>query len=301
MRTRSLLLYCTLFAACNNGTGTDRPTLDLTWEGEVRILTGDTLFTPCGTTTKFRLTGPGLDSIAQRYGYLVTVPEQWIKTWCSGHLAAGPGGGPDSVLVATRYMHMDPAAYCAPVPNDSMSGSYVAVSTNSAATRTEQLILLPNGDATITTTGMGGLHSELDGHWGLNSDGNLVFVEVQARFMLLFKWDQGNVVRMQPDGRTGEVYAREGVADRLQGTYGRTARWLAAVSTELGDPLRAEDLRPSMPLDSLFPDPASRAALRASAGDTLGMNEQKLNTVWAKADNVQKVNMLMRMHLRAAR
>jgi len=87
----------------------------------------------------------------------------------------------------------------------------------------------------------------------------------------------------------------------MEGTFGRTAMWLAAVATGQGDTLRAESLRPDMSLDSLFPTPAAREALRASAPDTLGMTEQKLNSLWGSSEQVKDVNALMRTHLMEVR
>ena len=56
-----------------------------------------------------------------------------------------------------------------------------------------------------------------------------------------------------------------------------------------------------MSLDSLFPTPAAREALRASAPDTLGMTEQKLNSLWGSSEQVKDVNALMRTHLMEVR
>ena len=269
-------------------------------EGEVRILPGDTAFSPCGSNAIFRISGPGLDSIAHRYTYLNTVPGQWIKAWFSGHYVSEPARGSDSLLIAESYMHMDVAVTCPPVPNDSLAGSYKADLPTSAIERTETLLLLPNGDATLFTHS-NTMDSEVDGHWGLNSDGQLVFVEYDGKYRFSFLLEQGQLVRLLPDNARGAVYKRDGPAVRLQGAFRRTAIWLSMVATAEGHELLAMDVRPAMRLDSLFPGAASQTALKASAGKELGMSEQQLNTTWIKAENVQDVNMLMRAHIRAKR
>ncbi|MGB3870395.1 MAG: hypothetical protein WA937_13160 [Flavobacteriales bacterium] len=292
-----------LVYGCHGPVATEQPASDpagTNFQGEVRILPGDTAFGPCGSLAVFRLTGPGLDSIAHRYTYLNTVPGQWIKTWLSGHYAPDPAGGPDSLLIAERYMHMDVAVTCPPVPDRRMAGNYVADPAQHADARTTRLLLLPNGDATSFTSS-NTMHTEVDGHWGINKDGQLIFVEYDGKYSFAFAQEQGRLVRVLAGNARGAAYVREGPPVRLQGAFGRTARWLAEVATAQGHPLRAEDVRPAMPLDSLFPDAASQAALRASAAEQLNMDEHQLSTTWTKAENVQDVTMLMRAHSRAER
>lgn len=305
MRLSSFLLFiiAALVLGCQEPASMERSapaTISEDLQGEVRIIPGDTAFSPCGSNAIFRLSGPGLDSIAHRYTYLNTVPGQWIKTWFSGHFAADPAGGPNSLLIAERYMHMDVAVTCPPVPNDSMAGNYKAAIPTSANDRSETLLLLPNGDATLFTQS-NTLNSEVDGHWGLNSDGQVVFVEYDGKYRFSFLPEQGRLVRLLQNNAQGTVYERDGPPVRLQGAFRRTAIWLAMVATAQGHELLAMDVLPDMRLDSLFPDAASQAALKASAGEQLGMDEHQLNTTWSKAENVQDVNMLMRAHIRAKR
>ena len=277
------------------------PAKQSNWEGEVRILPGDTSFMPCGTHKALRLTGPGLDSIAQKYVYLVTKPGQWIKTWWEGNIAAAGDGKPDSVLLATRYLQMDAEVHCTPIPNKALAGSYLRTTPRRGLPSNEQLLFFPNGDATDIITNPDGMHVESDGRWGVNSDGQLSYSPDMPHFTFTFIIEQGQLVRILPNGKIGPTFTREGPADRMSGTAGRTARWLASVATAHGHTVLPEDLRPAMPLDSLFPNAASRAALRASAGDSLGMDEERLNSIWGTADKVGEVTILMRMHLRAIR
>lgn len=302
MRTAAVPLFCALVLAFGcKGPGTpEKAGADTYWEGAVRILPGDTAFTPCGSTAPVRLTGPGLDSIAHRYTYLRTATGQWIKTWLSGHMAL-PAPGQDSVLQTSHYMHMDSEVDCPPVPNDQMVGKYVSISGGSLGIVTQQIMLLPGGDAVFTTTAEDSPVIEDDANWGLDADRDLVLEIPQRHAKFLFTWEKGGLRSYLPNGAPGPTYKLIGPADRMEGTFGRTANWLAAVAASQGDTLHAEDLRPSMPLDSLFPTPAARAALRASAMDTLGMTEQALNTVWGAADNVKEVNTLMRNHIRDGR
>lgn len=302
MRTVAFPVLCILVLAygCKEAGSSEKASADTYWEGEVRILPGDTAFTPCGSTTPIRLTGPGLDSIAHRYTYLHTATGQWIKTWFSGRMTL-PAVEKDSVLHATHYMHMDSEVDCPPVPNDQMVGKYVSISGGSLGIVTQQIMLLPGGDAVFTTTAEDSPVIEDDANWGLDADRDLVLELPQRHAKFLFTWEKGGLRSYLPNGAPGPAYKLLGTADRMEGTFGRTANWLAAVAASQGDTLRAEDLRLNMPLDSLFPTPEAREALRASAVDTLGMPEQTLNTVWGAADNVKDVNTLMRNRLREVR
>lgn len=302
MRTVAFPVLSILVLAygCKEAGSSEKTSADTYWEGEVRILPGDTAFTECGTTTPIRLTGPGLDSIAHRYAYLHIATGQWIKTWLSGHLFL-PAPGQDSVLHATSFMHMDSEVNCPPVPNDQMTGKYVSISGGSLGIVTQEIMLLPGGDAVFTTTAADSPLIEDDANWGLDADRDLVLELPQRHAKFFFTWEKGGLRSQLPNGAPGPAYKLSGPADRMEGSFGSTARWLAAVATAQGDTLRAENLRPGMSLDSLFPDPADRAALRASAVDTLGMAEQDLNSVWGTADNVKDVNALMRNHRREVR
>lgn len=302
MRTATFPLLCVLLLAlgCKETGTSEKASADTYWEGEVRILPGDTAFTECGTTTPIRLTGPGLDSIAHRYAYLHIATGQWIKTWLSGRMIL-PAPDQDSVLHTTSYMHMDSEVSCPPVPNDQMAGKYVSISGGALGIVTQEIMLLPGGDAVFTTTAADSPLIEDDGNWGLDADRDLVLELPQRHTKFFFTWEKEGLRSHLANGAPGPAYKLMGPADRMQGSFARTAQWLAAVAAAQGDTLRAEKLRPGMSLDSLFPDPAARAALRASAVDTLGMAEQDLNNVWGAADNVKEVNALMRNHIRDGR
>ena len=302
MRTAAFPLLCVLALAygCKEGGTSGKAVADTYWEGEVRILQGDTVFTPCGSTTSIRLTGPGLDSIAHRYTFLRTTNGQWVKTWLSGHMVL-PAPDQDSILSAAHYMHMDSEVNCPPVPNDQMAGKYVSINGGSLGMVTQEVMLLQGGDAVMTTTASDSPIIEDDADWGLDADRDLVLELPQRHTKFLFTWEKGGLRSHLPNGAPGPTYKLVGPADRMEGTFGRTANWLAAVATGQGGSLRAEDVRPNMRLDSLFPDPAARAALRTSAADTLGMTEQTMNSVWGAADQVKDVNALLRNHLREVR
>ncbi len=269
------------------------------WEGELRLLPGDSTFMPCGARRALRITGPGLDSLSRRYSWLRMVPGQWIKTWCQGYLRAGEGGKRDSVLVATAYQHMDPDVFCPPVPVDSLSGTYTAQIPMPGGVRSEDLVFLPGGDATIYTQ-VNGRETETYGRWGLDSGGNVVFAEENGRFMLLFVHGSGRLTRQLPSGRMGPVHVWSGPAERLRGTFGRTVRWLDAVATANGGTLHAEEVRPAMSLDSIFQGPA-RAALDTSAKDSLNLDGPDLHGKWAAVSTVRDVVHLVRSRPRPNR
>ncbi len=288
----AVTLSIALFAACNsNQEGNSTPARN--WEGEVRILPGDTAFVPCATTLRYTLTGPGLDSIAHRYAFLSTTKGQWIKTWCTGGVPAGLSASKDSVLNCTAYMHMDPAVHCPPLPVDSMSGTYRVKAPIAGGVHTETLLFLPGGDATIVSTAPG-LHAEVDGRWGLNPAGNVIFEERQQRYSFEYIWKQGQLVRPMPGRNTLVKYDYVGPAERLSGAFGRTARWLAAIAKANGLPLQPEDLRPAMRLDSLFPSATAHAALQASARDSLALGNNQAAAAWEAATTVEEVTLLVR-------
>lgn len=288
-----------LLAACTAAHKDEPPHAATLWEGELRILPRDTSFMPCGALRKLQVTGPGLDSLARRYAWLQTSPGQWIKTWCNGWLAAPRGAGADSVLVAASYAHMDADVRCAPVPEDSLAGRYVAEMPFPGGVHTEELNFLPGGQGLIISI-MPAVYAEVDGRWGLNSDGVLTFEEAERRYTFRYERTADGLVRRLPSGNL-VAYRYTGPAERFTGAYARTARWLAAVAAANHHPVNAAEILPAMRLDSLFPDPASRAALRASAADTLLMDERKLATSWAAATTVQDAVQLMRIRLRDAR
>lgn len=272
------------------------PVPERSWEGELRILPGDSSFMPCGTQRRLRITGPGLDSLAHRYAWLKTLPGQWIKSWCSGHLAAPVAAGTDSVLVAAAYAHMDATVHCRPLPVKEAAGSYVAEAAVPGGTHREQLNFFPDGSATVITS-TPSMHAEVDGHWGLNSDGHVIFEELDKKFSFEYGHSPGQMARALPNG-SKVVYRLQGPADRLAGDFGRTARWLAAVAAAQGDSLQPGELKPEMRLDSLFPDEAARAALRLSAADTLALDEHDLAALWPAAETIEDVVQLVRRHAR---
>lgn len=285
---------------CNGGAGTGTVPPDRGWEGELRIIPGDSSYKPCGSHSTYRITGPGLDSLAHRYAWLRTVPGQWIKAWCSGHLVAGTAGG-DSLLVATRYMHMDGMVHCPLEPVGALAGTYVRSTGSRSGPGSEQLLLFPNGDAMRLAMSLEGMPLETDGHWGVDNDGHVNFTSLAPQFTQRYAPEGGHLYRLLPDGSKGVAFEQEGPADRLAGTFGRAARWLAAVAEAHGQHLDPADIRPSMPIDSLIPDPTARAALKASARDSLGLTAEQLEVLWPPVENVREFTQLMRKHLREAR
>ena len=293
------LLLPLLIWSCASKESKPAQAAERNWEGEVRIQHGDTAFVPCGSTMNYRLTGPGTDSIAHKYAFLLTQPGQWIKTWCTGHATAATSGPYDSLLVCAAYMHMDATVHCPPTPVDSLSGTYTAKAAIAGGQHSETLIFLPDGGATIISTAPG-LYAEVDGSWGLNANGTPIFQEARNRYTFEYRADHGRLERAMPGRNDQVVYVRTGAADRLTGAFGRTAQWLAAEATAAGYPVQADRLRPTTSLDSIFPDATARNALRASAKDSLGLDEKQLVNVWDAASTVQDVTLLMRSRIQAA-
>lgn len=242
------------------------------WEGELRIMPGDTSFAPCGSLVQLKLTGPGLDSLARRYAWLRTMEGQWVKTWLQGHMAAHGPAGRDSMLVATAYGHMDIAVDCPLVPVDSLAGHYRAEATAPSGTHVEELDFLPDGRALIITT-KPQLYAEVDGSWGMDHDHDIMFRESRDRFRFIYIRQNGALVRPLPNGNMVS-YRHTGPARPLAGAFGRVAKWMQALKPgEALDPLA---LRPTMRIDSLFPDAAAQGRLYASVADTLALGEGQM-------------------------
>lgn len=299
MRVCAGLLFTILIGSCGNSRSKPAQAAERNWEGEVRIQNGDTAFVPCGSTVHFRLTGPGVDSIARKYAFLKTQAGQWIKTWCTGRAKAATSAQYDSVLICAAYMHMDPNVHCAPAPVDSLAGTYTARAVIPGGNHVETLVFLQDGEATIISEAPG-LYTEVDGSWGLNANGTLVFQEAHNRYTFEYREDHGQLVRAMPGRSDRVLYKRTGAAYRLSGAFGRTARWLATAATAAGHPVQADRLRPTTRLDSIFPDATARHALRTSAKDSLGLDEKQLVNVWDAASTVQDVTLLMRSRIQAA-
>lgn len=270
---------------------------DTLWEGEVRIVDNDTVFSPCGSLRRYALTGPALDTIAGRYRHFRRSEGQWMRTWTNGHRTLR---GQDTVLLATTFLHLDPAVFCDPVADSAHGGSFVARYADPMGERTMRLELFPNGDALmLTTLQNGATANEVDGRWGLDKDGLIATNWPQRNIYRRYRL-KGNVLLPQPSTGNGNEMTRDGVADRQRGAYGRTARWLAkAASKAQGRPVLPTDLAPSTALDELFPTPQQRADLRAAARDTLGFNEERMAREWDAVATVRDVVPLVRLvHLR---
>lgn len=285
-----------------DGTTTVRPdsARDTSWIGEVRITAGDTTIRLCGSGKRYRLTGPALDSIAPKYRYFNTRPGQWMKVWCTGHLGViGPSDRPDSALITGLYQHLDASLQCDPVPDGRLVGAYAVDFQDPTGRRTVRMDLFADGNVTMyTRNGREQPAVEEDGRWGMDSDDRVTVVWPQREQTMHYRYTEGRLTSDMPGSATVVTLLREGPADRLHGAFGRTARWLSTQATAGGHPVAAGDLLPATPLASLFPTEEARAALRASARDTLGLDDQRLRLEWDAIADVQGVVALMRMRMR---
>lgn len=292
--------------ACRTPSGTDAADgtapRDTNWIGEARITAGDTTIRLCGSGKRYRLTGPALDSLAPKYRYFRTRPGQWMKVWCTGHLGVvGPAGRPDSALITGTFQHLDASLQCDPVPDGRMAGSYAVDFQDPTGARSVRFDLFEDGLVTMyTSNGHGSATVEEDGRWGVDSDDRVILAWPAREQSMRYAYTEGTLTSDMPGAGSAVVLRRTGPADRMYGAFGRTARWLAAQAAASGQAVRAEDLRPSTRLATLFPTPESRTALRAAAADTLRLNDQRMRLEWDAVEDVQGAADLMRMRIRLA-
>lgn len=307
MRSAALLTIVLLLlaSACRTGAGTARDAgtvaSDTNWIGEVRITSGDTVIMLCGTAKRYHLTGAALDSIAPKYKYFNTRSGQWMKVWCTGHLGTVKlNGHSDSALVSVSYQHLDASLHCDPVPNATIAGNYEVDFKDPTGTRNVQLDLFPDGTVTMyTTPSSTKLTVEETGRWGTDSEERVVVQWPQREQSMLYRYTDNKLMSDMIGITTTVTLNRKGPADRMHGSFGRTARWIAAIASANGHPVRAEELEPRSAIAYLFPTDAARQALRNSARDTLGFDEKRLRLEWDAVDNVQSAAALMRMHMLA--
>lgn len=280
----------------NTADGTARDTL---WVGEMRILDNDTVFSPCGTTRWYRMQGPALDTLARRYRHYRRIDGQWIKSWVNAHTTLR---GTDTVLHVATFMHIDPAVPCEPTPDSLRAGSYVARYADPMGERVLRMDLFPDGDAVMHTSLQNGIvANEVEGTWGMDKDRFIATHWPQRHIHRRYRIKADTLVPY-PAAGNGNNMVRDGAADRMRGSYGRTARWLAeAAGKAQGHRIDPSSLRPDMMLDSLFPTAEARALLRGSAADTLGFNEDRMAREWDALATVKDVVPLIRViHLRNA-
>lgn len=296
-----------MLASCtgeNGSEGSSSPTpTDTNWMGETQITRGDTVMMLCGTGRRYRMTGPAVDTLDQRYNYFRTRSGQWVKTWIMGHLAPVTQNGlPDTMLVVTKLMHMDGGLHCDPIPNQRMSGRYGTDFQDPRNMRSLQLQLFPNGDATLTTDFHdGSTPLEEDGLWGTDPDGHIQ-VKWPARDQTMrFQWAQDQLVSDMNLANGNIILPKLGEADRMMGQYGRTVRWLAAVAAANGHAVNASYIQPSMTIEELFPTEQAKAAIQATVGDTLGLDAEGIRLQWAAVTTVKHTVQLMRARSRSGK
>ncbi len=307
MRTTILLLLALiLVSACGtHGTdpssGTSANIHDTDWIGETRITAGDTDMRLCGTGKRYRITGPAIDTIYRRYHAVNATAGQWMKLWITGHLCViGEHGLTDSAIYAATFLHLDGALHCDPVPDPRIAGSYRLDITDPIRTRSMRLELFLEGDATLFSD----LHDghgayEEDGSWGIDGDDHVKVLFKQREQTMIYRFANDRLATDMAGPGDGLIFDRTGAPDRLQGAFGRTARWLAAIATSQGKKVNADDLKPTTTLKELFTSDQARDALRASARDTLGLDDTSLRLEWGAVATVHDAIALMRMRIRS--
>ena len=290
-----------LLVGCGiNGIGPASVRPDTNWIGETRITAGDTEVMLCENGKHYNLTGPAVDTIYQRYHGVNTRGGQWMKLWVTGHLGVTTrNGNPDSALYAATFLHLDGALHCDPVPNATMAGTYRVDIVDPIRTRSLLLLLFPEGDATMITDLRDGqaLYEE-DGRWGTDSDDHVKLEFLQRNQAMTFRYADHRLISEMPGPGNGFIFDGTGPPDRLQGAFGRTARWFAAVGTAQGRPLDLATLRPTTAIAEIFPTDKERDALRASARDTLALDDTRLRLEWGAVSTMRDAVSMMRMHMR---
>lgn len=300
-----VLLLPILACACRNTGATEgdhdsAATHDTSWIADLSITTGDTVVRLCESGKRYHLTGPALDTVADRYRQANTRKGQWMKVWFMGHIGAITHGGiVDSALVCSKFMHLDASLHCDPIPDPRIAGSYVLPFDDPTHPRSVRIDLFADGWATMYTD-LYDMHvpMEEDGRWGTDAEMHVDIHWPMRDQHMTYAWTNGKLASVQQIHGTSVVLERVAASDRMSGAFGRTARWLAAEAAASGRALDATSLTPLTPVRSLFPDSASQQALARSARDTLRLNEQDMLLNWKQVTTVQDIVQLMRNRLR---
>ncbi|MBL0044339.1 MAG: hypothetical protein IPP33_08065 [Flavobacteriales bacterium] len=281
-------------------TGSVDTPLDADLMGDVRVTTADTIIRLCGTGKRYRLSGPAMDTIADRYRYAVSRKGNWAKLWFKGHLGTITSANhTDSVFFAVNYQHLDASLNCEPVPDPRISGRYKLEQNDPTHPRSILLDLFDDGVVIMYSDlydGAGPI--EENGHWGTTAD-DLVNIKWPKRDQTMsYHWDgsshlNGNKL---PNGMALSLL-RTGSADRNPSALGRATRWLAAAATANGHPCKPTDISPSTELSELFTTEAARTSLALAARDTFNWNEEEFKLTWTNISNVQEVVDLMRARI----
>ena len=271
-------------------------TLDSDYMGDVRVTAADTTIRLCGSGKRYRLSGPAIDTIADRYRYAVSRKGNWAKLWFRGHLGTITSANhTDSVFVAVNYQHLDASLNCEPVPDTRISGRFKLEQNDPSHPRTVLLDLFDNGVVIMYSDLFDGTGViEENGTWGTTAD-DLVNIKWPKRDQTMsYQWDGQRLNGHKLPNGTSLSLLRTGPADRNISELGRATRWLAAAASASGHPCDPEDLSPSTELSELFTTEAARTALAIAARDTFNWNEEELKLGWTTISNVQEVVDLMR-------
>jgi hypothetical protein len=266
---------------------------------DVQVTAVDTTVRLCGSGKLYRLTGPALDTIAERYRYANTRKGQWMKLWFSGHLGVMHyRDHMDSAIIAVAYQHLDASLHCDPVPDLRMGGRYRMAQADPYHPRAVDLDLFDDGSALMYTDlydGHGPL--EEDGRWGADADGQVNVSWPQRDQTMVFHWRNGALESTnQVAGRSLHM-ERVGASDASSGSLGRVARWLAAVGRQHGRTIDPALIRPSAALRSVLVTDAALEALRLSAKDTLQLDSMAMKNQWAYVVTVKDAMRLMRRRM----
>ncbi len=305
MKGAFFALAAALLAGCGNG-GTHAGMADqfaprdTNWMADLSITTGDTVVRLCESGKRYHLTGPAMDTIADRYRYTNTRKGQWMKLWWSGHLGTVVNGTlTDSVMFAMRFQHLDASLHCDPIPDARIAGSYVLDYPDPMHPRTIRLDLFTDGWAVMNTDLHDGrIPMEEDGRWGVNAE-NMVNVKWPLRDQTMtYEWRDGRLATAQTIRGSSIILQPGPPVARTSGAFGRTARWLATAASANGKAIAPEAIKPEMDMATLFPDVNARQRLDQAANDTLLLERLSLGGSWKQVSTVQDVVKLMRVRMR---
>ena len=276
------------------------PQTDTNWIGEVRMTKGDTTIRLCGSGKVYRLSGPDMDTLAYRYVHARMNTGQWMKVWCYGHIGAiAHDKLIDSALFAVKFQHLDASLHCDPIPDPRVSGEWRLDDPDTLHPRDIRLHLFADGTALmITDLRQGQQPFEEDGTWGLDVEDKVNVAWPLRQQTMLFSWEGDALVSASGIPGRAVMMHKRGDADRLAGTFGLAARWLAATATIQGRATKAEELLPSTPIAELFPTPEALRALRSQALDTLAMDEKSAALRLNAATTVRDYALMLRATMR---
>ena len=262
----------------------------LTFEGEYRGNDGSGRWMRCTDGRYFDVRGPGADSLFAAYATQTGHVGDAVKVWLKG------GWSVDSSVVVSKTMLLAPAMRCAPIPNDTASGSYfVELPGSEVNKRGVRIDLFANGRAAQYSTVGSGAEREETGTWGMDSDGRLELTWPQRPRTFTFMLRGDSLRQMAPLPAGAEVVLlRTGPPDAGHGVFGEVCRLIMAEAGVIAPEGGAQDLLPNTSLHAVLPTDTGLQALAATITERYAMPSDVRDRRWPTIETVQDLTELVR-------